>query len=243
MKVLAFDTETTGLDPAKDRIIEMGWALWDTERAAPLLIRSFLVDHGGLTIPPEITRLTGITEEDLATFGSPVKEVLDSLGWAWETFGVDRWLAHNAPFDRAFLEALLGSSEAEHIHRECLSGHKWIDTLTDLPTPEHAVGGSLLAMSAEHGFINPFRHRAVFDALSAALLLQRYPLDEVLKRSDSPAVTVHAIVSFDDNQKAKDLRFRWEPSTKRWLKTLKECDLAALMEKAQASKMNVRLVA
>ena len=69
MKILGFDVESTGLDPKKDSITEMGLVLYDTDAKAPVRISGFLV-KGGL-ITAEIERITGITQAMLDTYGYP----------------------------------------------------------------------------------------------------------------------------------------------------------------------------
>jgi len=245
LRILAFDTETTGLDPQKDRITEFGWALWQTESASPLVVGGGLVRRGGPsepTVSAEITKLTGITEEMREEFGAFLPDRLSEMADVIERHRPERIAAHNAEFDRSFLMA-----EIERVvsfsRKGLFAGLRWIDTKTDLPVADDSTSSRLNHLAADHGFINPFRHRAAFDALTACLLIQRYPLEEVLRRADSPTVTVQAVVTFEENQKAKDLRFSWEPSTKRWVKKVKECDADALRKKAEAIGAKLRRVA
>jgi oligoribonuclease (3'-5' exoribonuclease) len=41
MKLLGIDLETTGLDVTKDRIIEIGMVLWETDTQTPIIVDSF----------------------------------------------------------------------------------------------------------------------------------------------------------------------------------------------------------
>ena len=224
MRVVAIDLETSGLDPEKDFITEIGWALWDTNRAAPLKT------GGGLTLAmvdeppldPKIISLTGITDEDRSTLGrslpSLLEEVADVIKWGF----AERFVAHNAPFDRSFLERAAVSWPFPDVARL-----PWIDTRTDLPLTEEATSSRLQHLLADHGIIQPFRHRALFDALGCCLLLQRYPIEEVIRRADAPSVTLQALVSFDEKELAKARRYRWDGATKTWTKTLKDFEVAA----------------
>ena len=105
--VIVLDTETTGLDPIKDTLIEI---------AAVRLRGSEIVDEfqtfvdPGRHIPLEITELTGITDDDVAgspDAGTAVEQLAEFVA------GADI-VAHNASFDRAFImrEALPGALAA-----------------------------------------------------------------------------------------------------------------------------------
>ena len=106
------DTETTGLSPSYDELIEI---------AAVRVNGSKIVDefvtyvNPGRSIPTEITRLTGITNEMVADAPSPAEAVDRFTIFAGDTDLV----AHNAPFDHAFIG---------HYASEDLSG-SWIDSL------------------------------------------------------------------------------------------------------------------
>lgn len=232
MRLLAFDVETSGLDPKKDRVIEFGWAVWDTDLHAPLMVRSFLCqpepDEPLLTA--EIQKLTGITP-GLRSLGHKRSTVLPTLLTDIVVLQPERVVAHNARFDRAFLFAEYARQGAE---APTVAKAPWIDTMNHLPFAAPPVSRRLPHLAADHGFINPFAHRAVFDALTACLLLDRYPLEEVLRRADSPNVIVRADVSYDDRDKAKVRRYSWEriddggkTYPKLWVKRLSKLDLAA----------------
>jgi DNA polymerase-3 subunit epsilon len=95
---IAFDLETTGLDPAQDEIAEIGAVKFDRRG----LIGHFsTLINPGIPMPPEAGRVNGITDRMLA--GKPsLDEVLpDFLRFIGEGILV----AHNAPFDCGFINA------------------------------------------------------------------------------------------------------------------------------------------
>lgn len=241
MRVLAIDTETTGTDPAKDRVIEIGWVLWDVERKAALRMGGGIV--AGVTVSPEISELTGILPEDVTEFGEPIEGLLSEI--TREAPGVEYAVAHNARFDRAFLEAESKRDGRPHL----FDAFDWIDTMTDLPLPKHVKARDHLGgLCAAHGFAPLIQHRALVDALSCCRLLSQYPIDRVLYRATSPEVVVRAEVSFDDKDKAKALRFGWQEAAgrtypKQWVKAVKACDLPELEAAAQAAGVAVRKLA
>jgi DNA polymerase-3 subunit epsilon len=94
------DLETTGLSADRHRILEIGLVVQKTGRTLERF--STFVDTGG-AIPPAITALTGIVETHLE--GAPQEEAaLGDLDRLLRGHGVTALVAHNAPFDRRFLE-------------------------------------------------------------------------------------------------------------------------------------------
>lgn len=97
---VAFDLETTGLYPAKDRIVEIGAVKFD--RRGPIGRYSVLVDPR-MPMPAEASRVNGITDAMLA--GKPaLDQVLpDFLRFINGAVLV----AHNSSFDLSFVNAAL----------------------------------------------------------------------------------------------------------------------------------------
>ena len=97
---IVLDTETTGISPATDRVIEI--AAVRVEDGVVTDRFSTLIDPG-VRIPHRITRLTGITSADLV--GAPPPDEV----WAryLEFAGQDVRVAHNAAFDRGFVASEL----------------------------------------------------------------------------------------------------------------------------------------
>ncbi|RZJ26428.1 MAG: DNA polymerase III subunit epsilon [Haliea sp.] len=102
-RVLILDTETTGLDASRDRIMELALLAVDVETATGLPTGDVEVYDGledpGMPIPPDIQALTGISEDMVRGQRLDEQRVADMLGRA------DLVLAHNAGFDRPFAEA------------------------------------------------------------------------------------------------------------------------------------------
>jgi DNA polymerase-3 subunit epsilon len=95
---VVFDTETTGLDPERDEMVQIGAVrvvngrIVDGERLDTLV-------NPGRPIPPGATRVHGISD-GMVTGAPPVGEAVA----AFHRFAKDAVLvAHNAPFDLAFL--------------------------------------------------------------------------------------------------------------------------------------------
>jgi len=138
------DTETTGLNEKKDKIIEIGAV--ELENGVMGRTFSALVDPG-CPIPAQITKLTRIN--DGMVKGQPlIGEAMEGL---LAFIGDAVLLAHNAAFDRGFLRA------AAKIPNQ------WLDTM-DLARIVRPCAASFSLQSLTGD--NP--HRALGDALSAA---------------------------------------------------------------------------
>lgn len=94
--IVALDIETTGLDPQKDAIIEIGAVCFSGKRVEDEW--SSLINPGR-KIPPFITQLTGITDH-MVLEAPPIQKVLPELR---EFVGDLPILGHNVGFDLAFL--------------------------------------------------------------------------------------------------------------------------------------------
>lgn len=94
--VIALDIETTGLDPKKDAIIEIGAVKYDGEKIVDQF--DFLINPAR-PIPPNITQLTGITNEDVRG-APPISAVIQQLS---DFIGDLPIIGHNVSFDISFL--------------------------------------------------------------------------------------------------------------------------------------------
>lgn len=98
---VAVDVETTGVDPAEDQIIQLGAVRLEGGRVAGRFVA--LVDPGR-PVPFAVERLTGISTDMLRGM-PPIKEALPAFR---DFVGEGPVVAHNAPFDTAFLDRALG---------------------------------------------------------------------------------------------------------------------------------------
>ena len=99
------DTETTGINPEKDKIIELGMVLFEFDPqtgAAYRVLESFdQLEDPGFPVPPESTAVHGITDEMV------LDKRIDDASVAQFLEGVSLVIAHNSKFDRVFLEKRL----------------------------------------------------------------------------------------------------------------------------------------
>ena len=102
-RVLVLDTETTGLDARQERVIELALLSVQIDSATGLPVGSVEVyesfEDPGKPIPPAITEITGI--DDAMVRGKRA----DDARVAQLVQAADLVVAHNAAFDRPFVEA------------------------------------------------------------------------------------------------------------------------------------------
>lgn len=208
------DIETTGLDPAQDRIIEIGLL----EFAAfadrpPAMTRTYgSLENPGVALTPEIKQLTRIDDQELQGMRIDWPLVRDFFMRASIV------IAHNAAFDRAFLEAS-GHLDGLKPHWACSQRH--IDW--------RKQGKNSLALNylaADHGFVNPFAHRAVFDVATTFRLVAPH-LEELTRRSYEREILVRAEGSpFEAKDLLKGRGYRWCADTRCWNRLVSESELA-----------------
>jgi DNA polymerase III subunit epsilon len=184
----------------------------------------FLYDEGYPPLSEEVIRVTGITDDMLKEFGTSPKANLLWLEDFCRKHKIDYLCGHNSEnFDKPLLLAEL----ARHgVDAPTLKALPWIDTRTDIPFPTEPDSRRLKHLAGDHGFVNPFSHRAVFDVLTMLKVLSHYDINAVLEYQKIPFVTVRAMVSYDDRQLAKDQRFSWEKLGEKtypkcWVKRIK----------------------
>ncbi|MDO4298246.1 MAG: 3'-5' exonuclease [Lachnospiraceae bacterium] len=157
---IAFDLETTGLRPMSDRILEIGAVM--VEEGEVIGSYETFIDCG-ISIPPHITQLTGITEK--MTAGSPQTE--EAVRGFLEFSGGQVLLGHNLPFDYSFMKRNVVNLGLDY-ERDGLDTLK----IARFCLPE-LESRSLDRLSAYFGIPQEHHHRALDDALTAARLYER----------------------------------------------------------------------
>jgi DNA polymerase-3 subunit epsilon len=159
------DLETTGTDPSRDRITEIG--VVTVEDGARSGEWSALVNPG-VAIPPEIQSLTGI-DNAMVRDSPPFADLADELR---RRLAGHVFVAHNARFDYGFLKASyrrLGQRfQADVLCTLRLSRRMF---------PQYDRHG-LDALVARHGLGGEARHRALGDARLIAEFFDRISVEE-----------------------------------------------------------------
>ncbi len=145
------DVETTGINPESDKIIELAICLFEYDRQTGRIYKVpgswEWFEDPGFSIPPEITNITGITDELVAGHRIDDRAVNDLLG------RVVLVIAHNAAFDRQFLEKRLPAFVTKH----------WACSRSDIDWKAEGIRSSALEFVAYSlGFFHD-GHRAASD--------------------------------------------------------------------------------
>lgn len=157
---VALDVETTGLDAASCRVIELAIVPFNSN--APAFSQLFSV---GEPLPHEITQITGITDAMLKgqpNFSEKVPQIMEQLKKA------DFIVAYNAKFDRPFLESELARANVS------LPDIPWVDPYIFICELDRYKKGKKLSDAAQRwGISLDNAHRAQADARAAGELMQK----------------------------------------------------------------------
>lgn len=201
---ILLDVETTGLDPARDEMIELGMVKFTylPDGRIGRLIESFgCFNQPSITIPPAITALTGITDEMV------VGHRLDKDHISQFASDAVVIIAHNAAFDRKFMERYVPPF-----------AHKaWACSVSEVEWRSHGFEGSRLAYLLMKAGLFHEAHRAVDDCLALLEILalrlphlDRTVLSVLLERARRRTVRIWAEQSpFELKDELKRRGYRW----------------------------------
>jgi DNA polymerase-3 subunit epsilon len=212
---LFVDVETTGLDPQKDEVIELAMVPFTYSLDGRIFdIRQSYqrFREPSAPIAPAITAITGITNEMVAG------QRIDPAEVASFASGAALVIAHNAAFDRQFVERL----------SEVFITKPWACSMTQVDWASEGHEGTKLAyLAAGAGFFYD-RHRAENDCLAAIELLAS-PLPNsgvtamarLLERARQPSWRIWAEnAPFDLKDILKARGYRWNgdsnPNPRAW---------------------------
>lgn len=209
--ILIMDTETNGVDPLKNQVIEIAGVLWNVDH------RCIVEVYSGLLPAPHneaehINRIPHKLVEDL-----PMGDAIS----VWASFmcmatSADAFLAHNAEFDKKFVSMN---------NLKFANSLPWICSIEDFEWPIKGESSKLINIALEHGIAITSAHRALQDCLILARLFESIPdIDERMQKAyDHSLVEKHvfiANVTFAQRETAKAHGFRWNPDNKTWWKRM-----------------------
>jgi DNA polymerase-3 subunit epsilon len=156
LREIVFDTETTGLDPSQDRIIELGGVELDNRFLTGRTFHHY-INPQGRQINAEAQTVHGISAADLLDkphFDQIAEEFLAFIDGA-------KLIAHNAAFDISFINA-----ELDRLGHLPVAQDRVVDTLA-IARRKHPMGpNSLDALCRRYGIDNSRRtkHGALLDS-------------------------------------------------------------------------------
>ena len=169
-KLMIFDTETTGLVYSRDEIIEFAAVVLEKRDGKVCVVEEYdeliTLSPGGF-IPPEIVKLTGITNEDVTQRGISKQKLCSDI--ARMLTGNTLILAYNAHFDLSFLFYMLLRDGDPAI----LKGKDKLDLLTvyrDRREFPHKLCNAIDAYGLSGKVVNS--HRAVDDVLATVAVME-----------------------------------------------------------------------
>ena len=226
---IILDVETTGLDTAKDEIVELGMVKFTylpDDRIARITGVFSSFNEPQNPIPAEITDLTGITDE--MVLGHRIDP--DSV----TAFAADAVIviAHNASFDRKFAERYWPLFEQK----------PWACSATEVEWRKHGFDGSRLGyLLAGVGLFHQ-AHRAIDDCRALTEILAtdlpktyRSGLSALLKRARRKTMSIWAEQSpFELKDELKRRGYRWSDGAdgraRSWYIDVDEANAAAETE-------------
>ena len=221
--VVILDTETTGLDAAKEKIIELALLKVQVDLDTGLPVGDVTVydelEDPGIPIPKEIEKITGINSAMVAG------KRLDEGRIAALMVGVDLVIAHNAGFDRPFVESRL----------PYFSRLAWACSFADISWKDQGRSSAKLESLAQALGYFYDAHRAEMDChallavLAASLPVTPAPIAAdlvtpsstglawLIGKSQHPTYRLQATnAPFDAKDKLKARGYRWNAEHKVW---------------------------
>jgi len=169
-RLMLFDTETTGLQYARDEIIEFAAVIVERIDGVPTVVREYdelvALSPGGF-VPPKIQELTGISTQDLREKGLPKTRICRDIAEMIQ--GNTLLLAYNAHFDLSFLFYMLLRDGDPMI----LKGKDKLDLLTvyrDRHSYPHRLSSAIEQYGLSGKVVNS--HRAVDDVIATVAVME-----------------------------------------------------------------------
>ena len=216
--VAILDTETTGINCDRDKLIELGMVLVEV---CPETGQAYRIAHvfdeledPDIPIPEESTRVHHITDDMVAGKRISDAEVESLLS------NVSLVIAHNAGFDRVFVEKRF----------PIFATKAWGCSWAQIPWNEEGVGSAKLEFLAYYFGFHFTGHRAVNDCQALLEVLQQTlpssgikAMQSLLQNARASEIKISALGSpFDSKDVLKERAYRWNGDKKVWAKNVQK---------------------
>jgi len=215
-RLLVLDTETTGLSHQTDKIIELAMLLVQVDTATGLPWGPVEVFEGfedpGMPIPKVAQEVTGISDDMVKGQRLSDEQVAALVSRA------DLIVAHNAGFDRPFVEARF----------PCFAAKSWACSFMDIDWKAAGAGSSKLsALANDQGWFYD-AHRAQVDCHALLQVLSQpfgpdatTGLSQLITAASLPSFKLRATGSpFESKDQLKARGYRWDADARVWYCTL-----------------------
>ena len=215
-RVLVLDTETTGLDARQEKIIELAMLAVDVDTATGLPVGEVEIyedfEDPGKPIPPAIVQITGI--DSAMVQGHRLNDARINAMVA----RADLIVAHNAGFDRPFVEARL----------PVFVGKSWACSFAGIDWKAQGAGSAKLEFLAHEAGWFYDAHRAQVDCHALLQVLARpLPKDPqtglacLMVAAQNTRYKLRAVgAPFESKDQLKARGYRWDGEGRVWSTTL-----------------------
>ena len=230
---LIVDTETTGMDKQQDQVIELGMLLVryqrDTGRFVDIIGRYCGLEDPGVPLSQVVQTVTGLSDADLAGQTMDDERVMQLIADA------DLVIAHNAAFDRPFLER----------RWPLFKDKAFACSVNEIDWMASGFTSAKLELLVYHCGHFYDSHRALNDCHALLFVLSQLlaptgesAMNQLLRRAEGSSYLLNIQVRFDDKDKLKALGgFQWQDSgvgqllAKSWLRRCRDrAELRAILE-------------
>lgn len=216
------DTETTGMDSKLDRIIEIGIVVFEyaaeTAEVGPVVGHLNALEDPGRPIPAEAMAIHHISDEMVKG------RRFDEAAVSTLLEGVSLVIAHNAKFDRPFLERRFA----------LFANLPWACSIRDVPWRQWGYASSALEFLGYRAGFFYDGHRAETDCRAVLAVLKR-PVEgadaapafkALLERARENNFKLFALNSpFESKDLLKRRGYRWEAEGRVWARELDAAEL------------------
>jgi DNA polymerase-3 subunit epsilon len=221
-KVLILDTETTGLDPKVNDIIEIGAILYSLESNTTLAAVSMVLPGQGTNEAIDINKIPvgALGEVDAmpnlrASFGNFLATMIEEA---------DIFVAHRASFDKGFLTLQ---------NLKLFSSKPWVCSKFDIVFDKGRPGASLVELALDHGLGVFNNHRSLRDCDLISMIFGTYTserLRELFAKAVLPRSYYAAVTTYAQREGPKNAGFAWNGPFKLWWKRLTDLEAFAITD-------------